>query len=405
MHTLFVRIAPDDPALAEWLALDASGTPQRAWQKGPLEELSTVAGARRSIWLAASEDILLTRADVPSRNQKQLRQAAPYALEEELADDVEELHFAFPANVREQPIPVAIAARELMDRWTQDLEDAGLTPQLIVPDVLSLPLEQGAWSMLLEADRCLVRTGAWSGFACDRDLAVPMLEAEINEAADHAPQVLRLWCCDGDAPALEGLELSVQRERCEQGALAVMAKGFSDAGPLNLLQGDYEAKGDFGGFSRPWRFAAGLAIAWIALLLTGQGLEYRKLAAQKRELTAAIEQVYRKTFPDTKRVVNPRVQMQQQIDALRGSSASGETGFLALLDYAATAINETKAVNVIAINYRGGHLDFDLSASDPSTLDALKQRIDKNPGVHAELQSVSASGKEVTGRLRLEART
>ena len=51
----------------------------------------------------------------------------PYALEEQLADDIDDLHFAIgkrPSGLRRTP--VAVITRSLMDQWLTGVKSNGL---------------------------------------------------------------------------------------------------------------------------------------------------------------------------------------------------------------------------------------------------------------------------------------
>lgn len=402
MESLLFRHAAEDPDLAEWLVLGAKTHHAVLWEKGPLEDLAAQAQRRRVIGLIPSEQVLLTRVAIPNRNKKQLRRAAPYALEEELAEDVEELHFAFGTQAKDGPTGVAIIRHEAFSQWLDAVKATGMSLQCVLPDVLALPREAGAWSILIEAGRCLVRTGEERGFACEPELLPALLQGALEEAADTPPEFITRYNCTSATPDLRALNLEIREGDCQQGPITLFAKGLAEDPELNLLQGAFEAKAEYSAALKPWRAAAVLAACWLALAFGARALEVHQLSTQKAQLNAAIEKTYREAFPNAKRIVNPRVQMEQKLKALRGAEGANEGGFLTLLAGAAEAIGQSKDVSVEAVNFRGGRLDFDLTAAGPSDLDQLKQRIEKQTGVKAELQSVSASGKRVTGRLRLE---
>jgi len=52
------------------------------------------ARGRRVLLIIPNEDVVLTSVKIPSKNKKQLLQAIPFALEENLAEDIEDLHFS-----------------------------------------------------------------------------------------------------------------------------------------------------------------------------------------------------------------------------------------------------------------------------------------------------------------------
>src|SRR6201999_1445602 len=115
---LLLRLArvPDQPAT--WLVVDPRGVSQGPPQSGPLSLAAPRSAGRRICVLVPGTDVLLTDPEVPTKAGTKLQQVVPYALEEQLADDIDDLHFAIgkrPADsVR---TPVAVVRRELMDEW------------------------------------------------------------------------------------------------------------------------------------------------------------------------------------------------------------------------------------------------------------------------------------------------
>src|ERR1700694_640294 len=83
---------PEEPA--SWLVADARGAPAGPPQSGPLMLAAARAAGRRVCVLAPGADVLLAEPDVPVKAGAKLQQLVPYALEEHLADDIDDLHFA-----------------------------------------------------------------------------------------------------------------------------------------------------------------------------------------------------------------------------------------------------------------------------------------------------------------------
>src|ERR1700747_457491 len=83
---------PEEPA--SWLVVDARGTPVGLPQSGP-PTLAAARAAGRRVWvLVPGTDVLLAEPEVPVKAGLKLQQLVPYALEEHLADDIDQLQFA-----------------------------------------------------------------------------------------------------------------------------------------------------------------------------------------------------------------------------------------------------------------------------------------------------------------------
>ncbi len=403
MDTLLIRVYPsstiDEPPTAEWLIVGVNRRTTGEAGYGTLEEAAQAAPYRRTVVLVPSENILLIKVNIKARNREQLARAIPYALEEDLAENVEELHFAPGPRQPDGSHPVAVVAQAHIAQWLTQLQAAGLMANVLVPDVLGLPLApDNAWSLLLEKDRGLLRTCAYSGLT----LEPANLEAFFNctwEEAAYQPDLIEVYDCAHTAewrlPSIASTNYE-QREGCPP---HLWAAGLDEKRTINLLQGQYRIKSDIGRILKPWRAAAALLGVWIALQAAEIGLDYRRLSAQERALQTKIEQIYRATFPNATRVVNPRVQMEQQLQALRRTGQRGtQTAFESLLYTAAQAIRGLPGVNIEMLNYTDGRLELSLRARELRSVEAIKQRVERE-GLSADIESAETSGANVSGVL------
>ncbi|MEZ5670871.1 MAG: type II secretion system protein GspL [Thiotrichaceae bacterium] len=109
------------------------------------------------IVLLPNTEILLTQVELPTVQRHRLQQAVPYALEEQLAEDIEQLHFALGIRDAEKRLSVAVMAQKHLDSYLNALGELHIVPNLVLPEVLSLPLISDGWSLMLHRERVLVR--------------------------------------------------------------------------------------------------------------------------------------------------------------------------------------------------------------------------------------------------------
>src|SRR5256884_6829823 len=148
---------------ASWLIADARGAPAGPAQSGPLTLAAARAPGRRVCALVPGADVLLAEPEIPVKAGAKLQQLVPYALEEQLADDIDDLHFAIGKRAGDSArAPVAVVACALLDEWLATLRASGLEPEAIYADSELLPHNPGQAVVLLEEDAGLVRSpGAW----------------------------------------------------------------------------------------------------------------------------------------------------------------------------------------------------------------------------------------------------
>lgn len=387
----------------QWLRVDAAGEPTGP-VTGVLSDAAAQAAGCEVIVLVPGPQVLLSGAQVPSRNRQRIAEAIPFALEEHLIEDVDELHFAIGQRGDDGVVHVAVIDRSRMEQWLDQLSEAGLRPDAVVPDILATPYSDGEWTLLIESDVSLLRTGLQSGYAFDTEILAAMLPAAFSGGDNgQPPQRLRVISCSGDQP-LEalGLAVPVEMEPTPASALGLFARGYDPRGAINLLQGPYSRQEQLGKVWRPWRPAAALLLVWLVIQVGVTVGDYVHLNRQTKALDRDIEQTFRNALPQTKRIVNAKVQMQRAIDALRGGGDTTKDGFMQLLADIGPDLVSESSVELQRLNYTDGQLDLAIIIADLQRLDALKQRLAKNPRYSVNIQSATARADGVEARLQIK---
>src|SRR5919198_4249519 len=129
---LLLRLPRNASGEVSWILADGRGSAITAPQTGPLVEVAPRAAGRRVCVLVPSTDVLLAEPEVPVKAGTKLQQVVPYALEEQLAEDIDDLHFAIGKRAGDSlTTPVAVVAHALMDDWLTTLKSGGITPEMM----------------------------------------------------------------------------------------------------------------------------------------------------------------------------------------------------------------------------------------------------------------------------------
>lgn len=399
-ESLLIRIPETGVDHAEWAVLDEKGNIAGDVMQSGLGEAAGQAGGRRVTVIASGEDVVLMEADVPAASAAQAKKAIPFALEESLASDVDELHFAIGKQTEDKRYPVAVVSREQMDRLKSQYEEAGLHPVAVVPESLAIPRnggdDQSDWYAMLANGRTILRQRDFQGFAVESRSFSAMLDRALREAEDDAPGKLNLYRIgETEKPSLTIATASAQ---CES-ALEVFARGVASPS-INLLQGDYSRRQQYGKVFKPWKMT-GVLLILLLLVWGGSGLfEYIRLGEREAQLSRQIEDVYRKAFPEARNVPDPQKLMRQKL----AQFGKGGSDFLATLGEITRAISAEKDLALLSVNYREGRLDLELDAGRLEMFDALIKRINAGGKLNATIQSANKQDSRVRARVRVLSR-
>lgn len=401
-ETLIMQFDRAAPGHACWRVFDSHGNGIGYVQRGELRELAPQAAHRQLIVLTPGQDSTLLDANIPTRNRQKLLQALPYALEDRLSSDIDELHFA-PGPLKDaQAVPVAVTAHTALQAWQAMLADAGLSADAMLPDFLALPRMGANWSLAIQHDCLLVRENASHGFAIRLTLAQSVLAMALTT---RSPAGVDLYYDPADEAAADTLaQLALAHDiPCSRHPGPVADVLLNNAGTkpvLNLLQGRYQVKRESQQRWRPWRLPAGLATAALLLFIASQILGYFSLRSAEAALDTEIEQLFRSTFPDVQRIVDARAQMENRLALLRGGN-KGETGVVPLLIAIGDALQQAGNANLDAFSFRAGTLDVSILADDVQTLDRIKQALIADTGLQVEIQAANNRGERVEGRMQI----
>ena len=399
---LFIRLPEeDDHHEVTWLVEEAEGKAEARAARSPLEDISLHAPGRRVIVLVPASQVLLTRARLPTRKRQRVLAALPYALEDQLAADVETLHFALGRQAPTGELNVAVVARRRLADWLARLRACDIEPDEMIPDVLCLPWQEGAWSALQERDHTLLRTDAQGGVSLDNLSLATLLDLALEEAGEARPARIQWYHLPEAAPPAPPGETALEARPLETDPLELLARHHDPGLGINLLQGEYSRREQLGRYWRPWRLTAALGLTLILLSAAITVGDYVRLRQERDALRQRIERIYLDTFPEARRVVNPRVQMERRLQALRAGGATAAGGFLALLEQAGPVLQATPGLELRRISYRDGHLSIALMIADLQGLDALKARLGEATGLAVEIQSASARDGKVQARLEI----
>ncbi|HET8552302.1 MAG TPA: type II secretion system protein GspL [Gammaproteobacteria bacterium] len=405
---LIIRLKDDGPV--EWLVLDDHDNRVGAIQTGDLDSLTPQSAGRRVIVFVPGLHVTLLHAHLPSQNAQKIAQALPYALEERLAEDIDQLHFAAGPAESGGRREVAVVRRAMMDAWLARLAEAGLRADILLPDTLLLPFAAGEWQVAAESGAMLVRTGALAGFESDTALAETVVTLKLEQTAEaERPDTIAIHAADPDDPEVAALATACAAAGTEVPgidplpggtALALAGAGLSTTTGFNLLQGDYRPRRDWEQRWRRWRLAATLAAAWLIVAAAWQGVGYYRMDQQEARLNKAIATQFRRALPGTHRMVNPRAQLESRLRALRAAAGNGpHNGLLAMLGALGEGIGDQSRLTTLS--WHDNVLELQVTTPNVQTLGELRNKLAKKTGLNVQIESANAQGNSVDGRLRI----
>ena len=414
-HTLIIRFPIPDQSGAEWLLVDESGTPAGAVQRGPLAVAAGMAdAASKVVALAPATQILLAAPQLPPGSGQKLARAVPFALEEQLNEDVDHLSFAIGRRGAGGATPVTVVARATLAGWIAEFEAAGIEPVALYSEAALVPENPAQTVLWLEQNRLAVR----------RPGALPFL-VEIAPIGD----ALTLAGVISDAPApesaprtLESAILYLTREDWERveaeferllpqfetlkvqllpdGPLPWLAHGLNAPDAVNMLQGEFARATAYGERWREWRVAAFLGLGLVAAHVTAEAVAIHAAHHESARLNTEIAQLYASTMP-TEPMRDARRQLQSRLKLIRASAAGPEV-FLQMMQAVAGALPPGAQTQIESMSFHDGTLDLKVAAKSIELLSPLSQSLARR-GFATQIRSSTPDKDGVEANLQIRA--
>jgi general secretion pathway protein L len=406
---LLLRLPRNPQAEASWILADARGNAISAPQTGPLEQAAQRAAGRHVCVVVPGTDVLLTEPELPAKAGAKLAQIVPYALEEQLAEDIDELHFAIgKRNTDAATTPVAVVALSLMDEWTNTLKAAGLVPEAMYVDSDLLPVNPGHAVALLEDDVVVVRPPVGSTISMPSDALAEALHlvkpGAVTDATEGTGRGLILYTGAAEwqqySPQVEAVRDQfdgIKVQLLTSGPLTLFAQQLPTAKPINLLQGRYTPQATHAVGWQAWRVAAMLLAALVTLHALGKGAELFTLKSAEKKVDTSIEQAFRAAMPGETNATNARKRMETKLVAARGS---GGSGLLSALGAFAEARNSVPGTTIQTMSFHDGQLVLKMGAPDADALDRLSQLL-RSGGWQADLTGSNVTNGGYEGSIRI----
>jgi general secretion pathway protein L len=406
---LLLRLPRTPQEQATWAVVDARGVAAGPAMGGPLSLAAPRAAGRHVVVLVPGSDVLLAQPELPpAKAGAKLQQLVPYALEEQLAEDIEELHFAVGRRQDDSTrVPVAVVARKRMDEWTTLLKSSGLEAEALYADSELLPQNPGQSVALLEEDTVVVRPPTGNASTLPADALDEALELALAGVEPGTPGGRGLILYTGaaewqrHAPTVEAARErfeGIQIQLLTGGPLALFAQQLPTATATNLLQGPFTPAATHPVGWSAWRVAAILLAGFIGLHIVGKAAELTVLKHADHKLDASMEQVFHMALPGQPDTYEARRVMEQRLAAARASQVSG--GFLSALQALVAAHRAAPEAVLEALTFRDGALELKASAPSVESLDRLSRQL-RQQGWQARLTAGNPRGSAYEGSIQM----
>jgi len=401
-----------------------------------------------------SREVLYTTVAVPSKSRNRIIQALPFLLEDSLVNNVDKQYFALGDIVSGQ-CNIAIVREFIIETIFEQFKSHALPVSIMTSEAFMLPWHKNQWSIGYYDDQFVMRTEQEYGLTNQVHniefilnlLLKKSLQVNNQPSASRDQQSLNSDGDEVDQELLAGKESSMGKGPQDENGSPAMdisnipfpekiiiyssedsdkldkVRAITNEYPIeielvktdmlecalsnhsmekknkakwfgiNLLQGKY-LPGNLKQVKVPFLIPL---ISLFILALVSQfafmGIQWKTYSDLNQQSKTRLEQLYFKTFPDSKRLIDVRTQAKNNLDQLQNKSSS-ENSFLSLLGFVGSEIRLKRDIKIISLQYNEGVLQLTLE-SNGFIFNTLKSVLENKHQIKVEEKSSSRNKGKV----------
>ncbi|CAH6908992.1 Type II secretion system protein L [Vibrio chagasii] len=404
---LTVRLSSEPQSPVQWLVWSTSQQEVIAsgelssWEQ--LGELTPYAEKRSCIALLPGNECLIKRVEIPKGAARQFDSMLPFLLEDEVAQDIEDLHLTI-LDKDATHATVCGVEREWLKQALDTFREANIIFRKVLPDTLALPLEEQGISALQIDQHWLLRQSNYQAVSINEAWLAMFLQSDwvALDDEEQSPTIFSYTTLPSDdVQQQSGIEWQAKPAEL---VMSLLSQQAITSG-VNLLTGTFKTKSSFSKYWRVWQKVAIAACLLVAVIVTQQVLKVQQYEAQAEAYRTESERIFRSVLPGKQRIPTVSYLKRQMNDEAKkyGGSGDGDSllGWLALLP---ETLGQVKAIEVNSIRYDGNRSEVRLEAKSSDFQHFETARVKLEEKFTVEQGPLNRNGDAVFGSFTLKPR-
>lgn len=392
MAILIIRLFEDHTKQA--LYFDDAGLLTANTSIQSLDEISDAQHHRLILLLPGTQVHMLT-VKLPTMSATELQQAVPNTLEEQLTQDISDLYFAIGEADDDNLRHVAVMRKAQWNNLLDELKDADLTPEFIIPDYLALPTAEQSWSIYVDAETALVRLSTQTGFGCDPDLLDSLITLTLKESTE-APEKIHLYTAAGvNAPQLE--VAAAENTTSKQFEALIEPLELLQNAPFNMLKRQFRKKRKKTQQRSYWYWCGVSFASLIAVFFLGQVALYIDFKVRSESLNKQLLTTYQRIIPGATALTESKFRTEELLKQYELSP----NPFMSILQRIGRVKIQNTTISINSLNYTKAKVTLVISASTNSELNQFNQQL-TNAGLKITSNQTNAADKKIIETITVE---
>ncbi len=400
MDVLYIALGDTDPqsAVRWWVCEDsdisASGTGSLIDVESEASERAKDSARLDTVVLLPDREILYIEVEIPGRSQARVRQAAPFAVEPHLTEEIDDVHIALGDVKQRGHAPCMVINKLRFEEYLSVLEEAAIQPSVITTPGMLADTTDGLFLIELGSG-VTIRTPDQLAVVSE-DVLVPTLSTTVS-AVDEGAKIT----CVGNETLLTTTKRAISQLDDDDIEINLVSfesllTGVGEPSDLlNLQQGSYATR-DRGVMIRQMlnktAVLAGVCVVIVSVIFVAQGF-WADLQADKLRDEAL--DIYEAVYNTRDVSGNPVFRMQERL----GARVNEQSKWLSLLESVVGATADVEIQN-LDFNESQNKMGIQFFADSYQEFEAIRARIE-NLGMNVEVNVAEQQANRVWARVTL----
>ena len=327
----------------------------------------TVISPQKLILIVAANLVFSTEVIIPSKNEEIIRQSIPFALEEFLANDIDENHYAY-WQLAEHNFLVSVIQKSIIENIQIELNNHGLDCKQMLSELFTVPYHLGKLSILSFEGYSILREGHSGTVVANKMLNTYIKSSDLEEQICYAEQDIKL----SEIP-------NVEMKRIDLPLLQAMTVTSQDS--VNLFQSQYSQQDKKSETKSPVLKILGLIVVLVVSWIAINGYNLLDISNQISSIKDKQAKLLQALIPNASETEkrDPYSAIQSRLKQTQSNKSAKSTGgFIQSLHYIGRTLLDHPSIQVQSLRQRGGKLEISIRTQDMGKLNAFQSSLKNN---------------------------
>ena len=398
-----IRFHHNNKNRCEYVVTNEKGEIKDSIKYGNLDEISDQEKNNTVIIMLPGEEILNKSLTLPIKSDAKLRQAIPFALEDDIASDINDCHFAFEKSEIDESIIVNVIYKKLLKNYLNRLKENNIIPSFVISENSCVSMIEDTINLIIEDTKAHGRSGLRESYTLDDMELINIIKVlESNNNVNH----LQISLSENNDSQVEQIKSitenykSVDIKILSKGAFQEFIKNYFSQDHTNLLQGDFKPKIKFEKIFKPWKKLAAFVALLLISMIINNVLTTNKLVNYEANLSAYFLDEYRYFFNNAINTDDPI----RMINSIKNGTQLGMKNsiFLNGLNLINESVAKENNVQLSSISFDDNRFNLRILTLTLTSLDSLIKNINSNNSLNAIIQTTNQSNSKIESRIEIQ---